>query len=44
MIAVKAILDLAKQFSESAAANDIKVDYNNDRMTAEAATANQDLI
>lgn len=44
MIAVKAILDLAKQFSESAAANDIKVDYNNDRMTAEAVTANQDLI
>lgn len=44
MIAVKAILDLAKQFSESAAANAIKVDYNNDRMTAETATANQDLI
>ena len=44
MIAVKAILDLAKQFSESAAANDIKVDYNNDRMSAETATANQDLI
>ena len=44
MIAVKAILDLAKQFSESAAANDIKVDYNNDKMSAEAATANQDLI
>lgn len=44
MIAVKAILDLAKQFSESAAANDIKVDYNNDKMSAEVATANQDLI
>lgn len=44
MIAVKAILDLAKQFSESAAANDIKVDYNNDKMSAETATANQDLI
>lgn len=44
MIAVKAILDLAKQFSESAAANAIKVDYNNDKMAAEAVTANQDLI
>lgn len=44
MIAVKAILDLAKQFAESAAANDIKVDYNTDKSTVESNNFNQDLI
>lgn len=44
MIAVKAILDLAKQFAESAAANDIKVDYNSDKSTGESNNFSQDLI
>lgn len=43
MVAVKTILDMAKQLAEMAAANQLNVDYNADRVVAED-TAASDLI
>lgn len=44
MVAVKVILDMAKQLAEMAAANQLNIDYNADRETSEPAAGASDLI
>lgn len=44
MVAVKIILDMAKQLAEMAAANQLNVDYNVDRATGESQVEASDLI
>lgn len=44
MVAVKTILDMAKQLAEMAAANQLNVDYNADRAVNEGAAEASDLI
>lgn len=44
MVAVKTILDMAKQLAEMAAANQLNVDYNADRVSNETVAEASDLI